>query len=228
MVFEYIEHDLAGLLDARVPFTENNVKSLMKQLLEALHQCHSVNILHRDLKASNLLITQQGVLKLADFGLSRFMQQGKNRYTNRVITRWYRPPELLLGATEYSTKIDMWSVGCILGEILLAGHKSSQQKTVFPGSSDLDQLELIFQICGTPTMESWADVSKLPMWKDFKPQKEYKRVLREKFRDLPYSEDALDLLDRLLVLDPEKRLSARECLTHDWFWKGGDPERPTR
>jgi len=220
MVFDYVEHDLAGLLDARVPFTEGQVKSLVKQLLSALRECHRRKILHRDLKASNLLITQQGVLKLADFGLSRFMQQGKNRYTNRVITRWYRPPELLLGSTEYTSKIDMWSVGCILGEMILGS------KTMFPGRTELEQLELIWKICGTPTMESWAAVSNQPLWKECKPKRESKRVLKEKFSQTLFSKEAIDLLDKLLVLDPEKRLSAEECLQHEWFKKGPEPERP--
>lgn len=220
MVFEYVEHDLAGLLDAKVPFSEGQIKSFMKQLLGALKECHRLKILHRDLKASNLLITQQGVLKLADFGLSRFMQQGKTKYTNRVITRWYRPPELLLGATEYTSKIDMWSVGCILGEMILG------TKAVFPGQSELEQLDIIWKTCGTPTMESWPSVSNLPQWQQCKPKQECKRVVRERFSQTHFSKEAIDLLDKLLLLDPEKRLSAEECLQHEWFRKGSEPERP--
>ena len=101
---------MAGLVDAKQHFSECHIKSIMFQLLDALFQCHSLNIVHRDLKASNMLIKKDGTLKLADFGLSRFVQE-KGEYTNKVITRWYRPPELLLGAQAYGPAVDMWSVG---------------------------------------------------------------------------------------------------------------------
>jgi cyclin-dependent kinase 12/13 len=222
MVFEYIEHDLAGLLDAKLPFSESEVKSIIHQLLEALFHCHAQNILHRDLKASNLLITKNGTLKLADFGLSRFTQKGKGVYTNRVITRWYRPPELLLGATEYGPHVDMWSVGCILGELLL------NSKAVFPGKSEVEQLDLIYKICGTPTPENWPSVAELPLWNEFKPKEKSPRALREKlfYNNTKWSKEAIDLFDKLLQLDPAKRPSAKECLDHDWFWKNGRPIPP--
>jgi cyclin-dependent kinase 12/13 len=222
MVFEYIEHDLAGLLDARIPFSENEVKSIIHQLLEALFHCHAQNILHRDLKASNLLITKTGTLKLADFGLSRFTLKGKGVYTNRVVTRWYRPPELLLGAVDYGPQVDMWSVGCILGELLL------NSKAVFPGKSELEQLDMIFNVCGTPTPENWPNVTELPLWNECKPKEKINRCLREKFfsNNTKWSKEAIDLFDKLLQLDPSKRPSARECLDHDWFWKNGKPIPP--
>jgi serine/threonine-protein kinase BUR1 len=218
MVFEYVEHDLYGLLKAKVPFTEDQVRSLMRQLLNALKVLHGLKILHRDLKTSNLLITQKGVLKLADFGLSRF-QLNKSKYTNCVITRWYRPPELLLGATEYTSKIDMWSVGCILGEFML-------REEILPGQSEFDQLDLIWKTCGSPTQESWSNAFSLPQWQQCKPDKNYPRRVRERFRQSNFSPEAIDLLDKLLVLDPEKRLSAEECLAHPWFQKGNGMEIP--
>lgn len=218
MVFEYVEHDLYGLLKARVPFSEDQARSLMRQLLNALKVLHGSKIFHRDLKTSNLLITQKGVLKLADFGLSRF-QQDKSKYTNCVITRWYRPPELLLGATEYTSKIDMWSVGCILGEFMLGGE-------ILPGQTEFDQLDLIWKTCGSPTQESWSNASSLPQWQQGKPDRNYPRRVRESFSQSNFSPEAIDLLDKLLVLDPEKRLSAEECLAHPWFQKGIGMEIP--
>lgn len=120
-----------------------------------------------------MLVTRDGTLKLADFGLSRFVQE-KGEYTNRVITRWYRPPELLLGETRYTSAIDMWSVGCILGELLL-------QKPILQGKNELDQLAVTFELCGTPTKETWPDAFKLPLWQKMSPNTFNKRRLKEVF-----------------------------------------------
>lgn len=132
LVFEYMEHDLAGL--ASIPglrFTEPQVKCFMSQILDGLHHCHSRGVLHRDIKGSNLLIDDNGVLKIADFGLATFFDPAKPKsLTSRVVTLWYRPPELLLGATEYGVAVDLWSTGCILAE-LLAG------KPIMPGQTEV-------------------------------------------------------------------------------------------
>lgn len=120
MVFEYMDHDLTGLADRPgLRFTIPQIKCYMKQLLTGLHYCHINQVLHRDIKGSNLLIDNEGNLKLADFGLARSFSGDHNaNLTNRVITLWYRPPELLLGATKYGPAVDMWSVGCIFAELL--------------------------------------------------------------------------------------------------------------
>jgi len=141
----------------------------------------------------------------------------KKNYTNRVITLWYRPPELLLGATSYGPAIDMWSAGCILAELLY-------KKPIFPGKNEINQLELIFKLCGTPTESTWPNVSKLP-WYKFRPKKFYKPRLREVFKDFPLK--ALDLVERLLCLDPEQRISASEALDHDYFWTDPMPCDPS-
>lgn len=115
MVFEYVDHDLTGVLHhPSIHFTPAQLKSLMKQLLEGLGFIHRRGVLHRDLKGSNILLSKKGELKIADFGLARFYAKGRgNDYTNRVITQWYKPPELLFGATVYGSEVDMWSVGCV-------------------------------------------------------------------------------------------------------------------
>jgi len=120
MVFEYMDHDLTGLADRPgIRFTVPQIKCYMKQLLTGLTYCHLNNILHRDIKGSNLLIDNQGVLKLADFGLARpCVLENSKSLTNRVITLWYRPPELLLGTQTYGPAVDMWSAGCIFAELL--------------------------------------------------------------------------------------------------------------
>lgn len=119
LVFDFCEHDLAGLIsNIQVKFSLADIKSVMKQLLEGLYFIHSNKILHRDMKAANILITKTGILKLADFGLARAFSLAKqNRYTNRVVTLWYRPPELLLGERNYGPAIDLWGAGCIMAEM---------------------------------------------------------------------------------------------------------------
>lgn len=115
MVFEYMDHDLTGILSQQqFQFTDAHLKSLCHQMLSGVAYLHQKGVIHRDMKGSNILINNQGVLKLADFGLARFYQKRRRvDYTNRVITLWYRPPELLLGATVYGPEVDMWSVGYV-------------------------------------------------------------------------------------------------------------------
>lgn len=123
LVFDFCEHDLAGLLsNVNVKFSMGEIKKVMQQLLNALFFIHSQKILHRDMKAANILITKNGVLKLADFGLARAISSNNkpghtNRYTNRVVTLWYRPPELLLGERNYGSPVDLWGAGCIMAEV---------------------------------------------------------------------------------------------------------------
>ncbi|THF98627.1 hypothetical protein TEA_008893 [Camellia sinensis var. sinensis] len=137
LVFEYMEHDLAGLAASPdIKFTEAQVKCYMHQLLSGLEHCHNRGVLHRDIKGSNLLIDNGGMLKIADFGLATIVNPNhKHPLTSRVVTLWYRAPELLLGATDYSVGIDLWSAGCILAE-LLAG------KPIMPGRTEWQYIPL--------------------------------------------------------------------------------------
>ncbi|RWW77812.1 hypothetical protein BHE74_00013990 [Ensete ventricosum] len=219
LVFEYMEHDLAGLAaKPGVKFTEPQVKCYMQQLLEGIVHCHSRGVLHRDIKGSNLLIDDNGILKIADFGLATlFNPEQKQPLTSRVVTLWYRPPELLLGATEYGVAVDLWSSGCILAE-LLAG------KPIMPGRTEVEQLHKIFKLCGSPPDEYWKKL-KLPDATIFKPQHQYKRCVAETFKDFPSS--ALTLLDPLLSIEPAHRGTAASALesevrtTHTGFYHSG-------
>ncbi|XP_043720457.1 probable serine/threonine-protein kinase At1g54610 [Telopea speciosissima] len=209
LVFEYMDHDLAGLAASQgIKFTEPQVKCYMHQLLSGLEHCHNRGVLHRDIKGSNLLIDDGGMLKIADFGLASFFDPNhKHPMTSRVVTLWYRPPELLLGATDYGVGVDLWSAGCILAE-LLAG------KPIMPGRTEVEQLHKIFKLCGSPSEEYWKK-SKLPHATIFKPQQPYKRCIAETFKDFPPS--SLPLIETLLAIDPAERLTATDALESEFF-----------
>ncbi|KAJ0976983.1 hypothetical protein J5N97_012457 [Dioscorea zingiberensis] len=216
MVMEYMDHDLKGLMDSmKQPFSQSDVKCLMLQLLEGVKYLHDNWVLHRDLKTSNLLLNNRGELKICDFGLSRQYGSPLKPFTQLVVTLWYRAPELLLGAKQYSTAIDMWSLGCIMAELLT-------KEPLFNGKSEMDQLDKIFKMLGTPNEEIWPGFSKLghPNVKFIKQKGD---KLRDKFRPTSFSGhpilslSGLDLLRRLLCYDPEMRITAEEALQHEWF-----------
>ncbi|KAK6130445.1 hypothetical protein DH2020_035855 [Rehmannia glutinosa] len=204
-----LKHDLAGLSSSPgIKFTEPQVKCYVHQLLSGLEHCHNRNVLHRDIKGSNLLIDDGGVLKIADFGLASFFDPDKKQpMTSRVVTLWYRPPELLLGATDYGVGVDLWSAGCILAE-LFAG------KPIMTGRTEVEQLHRIFKLCGSPSEEYWKK-SKLPHATIFKPQQAYKRRIAEAFKDFPPS--SLPLIETLLAIDPAERQTATAALRSEFF-----------
>ena len=155
MVFDYAEHDLQGVLEKGVPLKKAHLKCLIKQLIEGVAYLHEQGIMHRDIKGGNLLLTKDGVLKIADFGLARNFKKVNNlNFTVRVVTRWYRAPELILGQPRYTEVIDVWSIGCFIAEMFIGN-------PLFRGRSDLDQIQVIFEKLGVPTDQTWKDVSKL-------------------------------------------------------------------
>ena len=220
LVFDFCEHDLAGLLCCDdVRFSLQEIKSIMQQLFNALFFIHGIRILHRDMKSSNILITRSGMLKLGDFGLARAMSKGQNqRYTNRVITLWYRPPELFLGERNYATPIDMWGAGCIMCEMWT-------RRPIMQGDTEQKQISLISNLCGSITPEVWPGVESLELYSRLQLPKDQKRRIRERLRHYVRDLHAIDLIDKLLVLDPKRRLDSDGALNHDFFWEDPMPSQ---
>jgi len=221
LVFEYAEHDLAGLLsNINLKFTQGEIKKVIFMLLEGLFYIHRNKILHRDMKAANILITKEGVLKLADFGLARAFSvpdAGKtNRYTNRVVTLWYRPPELLLGERNYGPMIDMWGAGCIFAEMYT-------RTPIMQGQSESSQLRIISQLCGSINTDVWPDVAKYDLYHRIELPKNLKRHVVERLSSYVRDPEPLLIINRLLALDPKKRMDSDEALNHDFFYKDPMP-----
>ncbi len=178
LVFEYMEHDLLGILRKQVKLEVPHIKCILKQILEGVCFLHSKNVVHRDIKSANILMNKSGELKLADFGLARLMEKRDRNYTNKVVTLWYRSPELLLGSTNYTSAIDMWSVGCCFAELL-------KSVPLFQADNEPKLIDLIYRKCGAPTEETWPGVSSLKLFHEFAPKEPYQRKLRNEFKDNP-------------------------------------------
>ncbi|PLB48114.1 Pkinase-domain-containing protein [Aspergillus steynii IBT 23096] len=222
LVMDFSEHDLKTLLDdMREPFLPSETKTLMLQVLSGLGFLHSQWIMHRDLKTSNLLINNRGELKIADFGMARYYGDPPPKLTQLVVTLWYRSPELLLGAEKYGTEIDMWSIGCIFGELLT-------KEPLLQGKNEVDQVSKIFALTGPPTAQSWPGFRSLPNAKSLRlpPTSDSSGSLpllpRSKF---PFLTNAgLHLLSSLLALNPSIRPTTQECLSHQYFREDPRPK----
>ncbi|XP_067932601.1 cyclin-dependent kinase 18-like [Watersipora subatra] len=209
LVFEYLEKDLKQYMDdCGNIMSMGNVKIFLFQLLRGLAFCHKRRVLHRDLKPQNLLINEKGELKLADFGLARAKSIPTKTYSNEVVTLWYRPPEVLLGLTDYSSQIDMWGVGCIFYEM-------ASGSPLFPGSTIEDELHLIFKTLGTPNEQTMPGVTSNP---EFKPY-EYPTYRPEPTVAIAprFDTDAADLFSKLLIYNKDKRIVAQPAMLHPYF-----------
>ncbi|KAI5740590.1 hypothetical protein M8J76_005307 [Diaphorina citri] len=211
LVFEHMDSGLWELLhDKKIHLTIPHVKTYMQMLLKGVSYLHGKFIMHRDLKPANLLIDKAGILKIADFGLARsFDVERWGQYTPEVASRWYRAPELLYASRCYDQSVDLWAVGCILGEMYT-------NAPLFPGESDIEQLAMVLHKLGTPTEDSWPGLKDLP---------DYNKITFAPSDPVPWSTmlpnaspDTLDLISKLLLYDGQKRLPANEALLHKYFF----------
>ncbi|OWB65335.1 ATP binding protein [[Candida] boidinii] len=215
MVFPYMDHDLSGLLQQHnIAISDGEKKNIFKQLLRGMEYLHMKRVIHRDIKGSNILVNNKGLLKITDFGLARTMKTLNREiespnYTNRVITLWYRPPEILLGSTDYGREIDMWGIGCILMELFT-------RSAIFQGVDEVDQLWKVYDIMGTITIDDWPEADQLPWFEMLRPNQHSKSKFDEQFSSI-LTPKCFDLAKKLLKMNPNKRITASEALKHEYF-----------
>ncbi|XP_077599135.1 mitogen-activated protein kinase 15 [Stigmatopora nigra] len=221
LIFEYMDSDLHAVIKKGTLLKDIHKRYVMYQLLKAVKYLHSGNVIHRDQKPSNVLVDSDCVVKLCDFGLARSLTQDQEdrcnpALTEYVATRWYRAPEILLGSTRYTKGVDMWSLGCILGEMLLG-------KSLFPGTSTMNQIEKIMSAIPHPCPEDVLAVkseigSSVIQRMLLRPQ-----LLVEDLLKASAPPDAVDLMKRLLVFNPDKRLTAEKALQHPYVARFHNP-----
>ncbi|KJR81135.1 uncharacterized protein SPSK_04817 [Sporothrix schenckii 1099-18] len=220
MVFEYLSHDLNGLLNhPTFKLDDGQKKHMALQLFQGLDYLHRRGVLHRDIKAANILVSSDGILKLADFGLARFFaKRHQLDYSNRVITIWYRPPELLLGETQYGPAVDIWSAACVMVEIFT-------QAPIFPGGGgEISQLSKIYHILGTPTKSEWPGLTEMPWFELMRPTYRLANVFAETYQHR-VTPAAFDILSAMFRYNPANRPSAAEVLDHRYFTQEQPPAR---
>ncbi|EKX35254.1 hypothetical protein GUITHDRAFT_80002 [Guillardia theta CCMP2712] len=207
VISELMDTDLHQIITSPQPLSDDHVQYFMYQILRGMKYIHSLDVVHRDLKPSNLLVNSNCDLKICDFGLARALGPADDQssfLTEYVATRWYRAPEVLVSWCRYSKALDMWSVGCILAELL-------GRKPIFPGKNFKHQIELICNILGTPTSEDLVGVTSerakqylenlLP-----RPKKDFKMIYTAA------SAPAIELLEMLLTFDPDRRFTVEQAL----------------
>jgi len=211
IVLDFMETDLHKIIYSKNELTDDHCQYFVYQMLRGLKYIHSANILHRDMKPSNLLVNSNCDLKICDFGLARGISDVKddNDLTEYVVTRWYRAPEIMCACQDYDFQIDVWSVGCIFGELL-------GRKPLFPGDNYIHQLNLIFGALGTPTDEDldWVTNEKALAYiksLEHKPKIPFSQIYPDA------SEEALDLLEKMLTFNPHKRITIADALGHPYF-----------
>ena len=222
LIFEFMDTDLHAVIRANI-LEEIHKKYIVYQILKALKYVHSGDLIHRDLKPANILLNSECHVKVADFGLARSLSQQENDgcdpvLTEYVATRWYRAPEILLGSQKYSKAVDMWSIGCIVGELIVG-------KAIFPGTSTINQIEKVLELTGKPTIK---DVEALESHLASNILSSINSIRRRGFQAFfpNASDEGLDLLRKLLTFNPKERLTVDEAINHVYLkdFKGTENE----
>jgi len=231
MVMEYYELDLQAAMKEKRQYPnvlrQAELKGIMKQILGGASHMHNLWFLHRDLKPSNLHVHRSGRVALGDFGLARRYEDPPRALTQLVVTLWYRAPEILFGEARYGPAIDVWSLGCIFGELIC-------QEAIMQGQGELDQVDKIFSMVGAPTDDNWPEFSKLPCagmfrWKnpsEIDLPKRFPINAPPHFRQTFLDGNGFDLLSKMLTLDPVQRITAEQALAHAYFNTGVKAELP--
>ena len=235
MVMEYMELDLQEAMKQKRQYPnvlrQSELKGIMQQILQGMEYMHKSWFLHRDMKTSNILVHRTGRVALCDLGLARRYQDPPKALTQLVVTLWYRAPELLFGENKYGPPIDMWSIGCIFGELI-------RQEAMMQGQGELDQIDKIFEMVGPPSESNWPTFQTLPnakifRWRSTEGEKDV--LLAQKFpintpphfKQTFLDGNGYDLLHKLLTLDPSQRITASDALQHPYFTQGVKPIRPS-
>eukprot|EP00824_Muranothrix_gubernata_P012503 TRINITY_DN2648_c1_g1_i1.p1 TRINITY_DN2648_c1_g1~~TRINITY_DN2648_c1_g1_i1.p1 ORF type:complete len:441 (+),score=67.19 TRINITY_DN2648_c1_g1_i1:28-1323(+) len=225
MCVELMDTDLEQIIDSGQPLIDKHFNYFLYQILCGLKYLHSANVVHRDLKPSNVLVNKNCRIKIADFGLARVMTEAdrsgrRPKMTEYIITRWYRAPEVLLSPGEYGPAVDVWSAGCILADLLQCTEPvqgSRKRRALFPGRNMKDQLDVILNVIGTPTSDEEVSFIRDPALRGWLKQQPPRQKLP--FQCLyPKAEAlAIDLLEKMLRLNPETRITVQEALEHPYF-----------
>ncbi|GCB82677.1 hypothetical protein scyTo_0022052, partial [Scyliorhinus torazame] len=210
LVFEFVDHTVLDDLEQFPNGLEyDKVRKYLIQILRGMAFCHSHNIIHRDIKPENILVSHSGAVKLCDFGFARTLAAPGEIYTDYVATRWYRPPELLVGDTKYGKSVDVWAIGCLVTEMLTG-------EPLFPGDSDIDQLYHITRCFGNLTPRHQELFYKNPLFTGLHlPVIKEIELLQNRYPQIPFL--VVDLVKKCLQIDPDKRTSCAELLEHNYF-----------
>ncbi|XP_055315627.1 cyclin-dependent kinase 20-like [Sitodiplosis mosellana] len=222
LVFEFMPHTLYSILkNDSMPLSRSTIRSYASMLLHGVNYMHNIGIMHRDIKPANLLIDENNVLKIADFGLARIYSQNEDKsYSPQVASRWYRAPELLYGSSKYGSAVDMWAIGCVFAEML-------RRVPLFNGNTDIEQLALVIKILGNPNIKDWPEINSLPDFKKIHFSHSKGESWQNVFPTCTTANE-IALVDGLIQYNPKKRLTAAETLNLDYFTQfDGDVRKST-